>query len=215
MSDEKTVMKRQQVVLGWLCVGLPVIAIVFGLIGTFTKSNPTTWWYSISATYYANSGVLMVGMLFATAVYLWSYKGYDKVDKYITAICAISALLTVFFPCKLVSATNNFELVGLFTVPVVISDIIHSVTSVVLYGTFWLMVFRFRKSGGEMTDKKKIRNILYLIAIVIMGVCGIFALLKMIFDWPKYLMIVIETVAQFCFGMAWLIKAEAFKLLND
>lgn len=214
MSDEKTVMKRQQVVLGWLCIGLPIIAIVFGLIGTLTKSNPATWWYSISTTYYANSGVLMIGMLFATAVYLWAYKGYDKVDNYITATCAISALLTVFFPTKLAFA-DDFELIGLFRVPAVISNIIHNISAGVLYGTFWLMVIRFRKSCGEMTDKKKIRNILYLIAAVIMVVCGIFILLKWIFGWPRYLPIIIETVGQFCFGMAWLIKAGAFKLLND
>ena len=77
------------------------------------------------------------------------------------------------------------------------------------------MILRFTKSSGEMTDKKKFRNLLYLTFAIIMGLCGVLIFFKSILKWPGYTTIILETIAQLCFGLSWLIKAGKFKFLND
>ena len=77
------------------------------------------------------------------------------------------------------------------------------------------MLLRFRKSSGTMTNKKKCRNNMYLIFAIIMILCGVLILIKSVFKLPGYITIILETIAQLCFGISWLIKAGKFKVLND
>ena len=212
--EEKT-MRKQQFILGWLCTVLPFVSIGFGLIGAITRCNPPTWWYSISATFYTNSNVVLIGLLFATSIYFWAYEGYDKMDNIVTKLCAIFSFMTIAFPTQLYLCEDKFKLVGLFCLPNNVSYVIHCISSLALYGCFLLMLMRFRKSSGEMTDKKKFRNIIYLFFTIIMGLCGILILFKSILKWPGYVTIILETIAQLCFGISWLIKAGKFKFLND
>ena len=212
--EEKT-MRKQQFILGWLCTVLPFISIGFGLIGAITKCNPPTWWYSISATFFTNSNVILIGLLFATGIYFWAYAGYDKTDNIVTKLCAVFSFMTIIFPTKMYSCTDKFKLVGLFCLPNNISYVIHSISALLLYGCFLIMLLRFRKSSGTMTDKKKIRNTLYLVFAIIMILCGVLILIKSIFKLPGYITIILETIAQLCFGISWLIKAGKFKVLND
>ena len=212
--EEKT-MRKQQFILGWLCTVLPFVAIGFGLIGAITKCNPPTWWYSISATFFANSNVILIGLLFATGIYFWAYQGYDKIDNIVTKLCAVFSFMIITFPTQLDSCKDNFQLVGLFCLSNKISDIIHCISAFVLYACFFIMILRFRKSSGKITDKKKFRNLLYLIFAIIMVLCGVLIFFKSILKWPGYITIILETIVQLCFGISWLIKAGKFKVLND
>lgn len=212
--EEKT-MRKQQFILGWLCTVLPFVSIGFGLIGAITKCNPPTWWYSISATFFANSNVILIGLLFTTGIYFWAYEGYDKMDNIVTKLCAVFSFMIITFPTQLNSCTDNFKLVGLFCFPNKLSDIIHCISAFILYACFFIMMLRFRKTSGKMTDKKKFRNLLYLTFAIIMGLCGVLIFFKSVLKWPGYVTIILETVAQLCFGLSWLIKAGKFKFLND
>lgn len=212
--EEKT-MRKQQFILGWLCTVLPFVSIGFGLLGAITKCNPPTWWYSISATFFANSNVILIGLLFTTGIYFWAYEGYDKVDNIVTKLCAVFSFMTIAFPTQLYSCTDKFQLVGLFCLPNIISYVIHGISSLALYGCFLVMILRFTKSSGEMTDKKKFRNLLYFTFAIIMVICGVFIFLKSILKWPGYITLILEIIAQLCFGLSWLIKAGKFKFLND
>ena len=212
--EEKS-MRKQQFILGWLCTVLPFVSIGFGLIGAITKCNPPTWWYSISATFFANSNVILIGLLFTTGIYFWAYEGYDKMDNIVTKLCAVFSFMIIAFPTQLYSCTDKLQLVGLFCLPNKISCVIHCISSISLYGCFIVMILRFTKSSGEMTDKKKFRNLLYLTFAIIMGLCGVLIFFKSILKWPGYTTIILETIAQLCFGLSWLIKAGKFKFLND
>lgn len=212
--EEKT-MRKQQFILGWLCTVLPFVSIGFGLLGAITKCNPPTWWYSISATFFANSNVILIGLLFTTGIYFWAYEGYDKVDNIVTKLCAVFSFMIIAFPTQLYSCTDKFQLVGLFCLPNIISYVIHGISSLALYGCFLVMILRFTKSSGEMTDKKKFRNLLYFTFAIIMVICGVFIFLKSILKWPGYITLILEIIAQLCFGLSWLIKAGKFKFLND
>lgn len=212
--EEKS-MRKQQFILGWLCTVLPFVSIGFGLIGAITKCNPPTWWYSISATFFANSNVILIGLLFTTGIYFWAYEGYDKMDNIVTKLCAVFSFMIIAFPTQLYSCIDKLQLVGLFCLPNKISCVIHCISSISLYGCFIIMILRFTKSSGEVTDKKKFRNLLYLTFAIIMGLCGVLIFFKSILKWPGYVTIILETIAQLCFGLSWLIKAGKFKFLND
>ena len=212
--EEKT-MRKQQFILGWLCIVLPFVSIGFGLIGAITKCNPPSWWYSISATFFTNSNVILIGLLFTTGIYFWAYAGYDKIDNIVTKLCAVFSFMIMFFPTQLDLCKNKFQLVGLFCLPNNISHIIHCSSALALYGCFLVMMLRFRKSSGKMSDKKKFRNLLYLIFSIIMGLSGVLIFIKSIFNWPGYVTLILETIAQLCFGLSWLIKAGKFNFLND
>ena len=130
---EEQTMRKQQFILGWLCTVLPFVSIGFGLIGAITKCNPPTWWYSISATFYTNSNVVLIGLLFATGIYFWAYEGYDKMDNIVTKLCAIFSFMTIAFPTQLYLCEDKFKLVGLFCLPNNVSYVIHCISSLALY----------------------------------------------------------------------------------
>ena len=212
MSElEIKTMRRQQFILGWLCIALPFASILFGFFGIRTNVNYPDWWYSISATFYANSNIIMIGLLFTTAIYFWAYKGYDKVDDIATKLCAISAFGIISFP----TFTTYESYVGIFSLPSNISHIFHCIFAFVFYLGFVFMIFRFRKSSGTMTDKKKLRNKFYLVFGIINIINIVFIVLRILLKLPDYFVIIFETVLQICCGFSWLIKSEAFKFLND
>lgn len=205
---------KQQKILGYLCILLPVLSIGFGVIGWLIGSNDPTWFHSISDTYYANSKMFMIGLLFACGIYFWSYKGYDLWDNIITSISAITSFLIVVFPCF----TEYREIAGLFCLPVEISQYFHNISALILYTTFCIQVMRFRKHGATMTYMKKIRNNIYLCCFITMCFGASIVILQKRIPFLKELdwfVIIGETFLQIGYGIAWLVKAECFKKLND
>lgn len=210
--EEKT-MHKQQFILGGLCIALPFMSILFGLFGVPTHVNYFGWWYSISATYYANSKIVMIGLLFTTGIYFWSYKGYDIFDDLITKIAAISSFGIITFP----TYTPYEHHVGLFSLETNVSLIFHCISAFTFYLCFLAILLRFRKTTDKktMSDKKKLRNKFYLIFGIVISVCIALIVMKIVFKWPDYVTIILETILQICCGISWLIKAGAFKNLND
>lgn len=214
---DKELMHKQQKILGHLCILLPLLSVGFGLIGYFTGVNNPGWYESISATFYANSKMMMIGLLCATSIYFWAYKGYDKADDIITKIGAITALMIVAFPCSDGKATTE-PIVGLFCLPLGVSGAIHNISALVLYTSFIVQTFRFTKHGKVMTDMKKKRNIFYYCCIGVMLFGTLFIFSCNIIDPLKpyhFFILIGESFLQLGYGCAWLCKSEAFKCLND
>ena len=215
--DEKRVMRRYQTIIGCLGWALPVLSVGFGLIGFFRGVNEPGWYESISATYYANSSMMMVGLLFAISLYFWAYKGYDRVDNSITKISAIAAMGIVAFPCADGQATSA-EIVGLFCLPTALSGKIHTILAVVLYVTFFIQIQRFKKGKKHMTEQKKKRNRVYNWCMLLMLI-GFAIIILSIVDKTllpyHFLVLVGECFLQVGFGTAWLVKSESIKALND
>lgn len=216
-QEEKNVMHRQQKILGILCILLPVLSIGFGIIGYLSGTNEPGWYESISATYYANSRMMMIGLLFASSIYYWAYSGYDRTDSIITTISAITAMCIVIFPCSDGRATTE-PIVGLFCLPVHISGILHNISAAILYGTFFIQTLRFTKHGANMTSQKIKRNKVYrtCAALMIIGVLIIICpiLIRALAPY-HYLILVGECFLQIAYGTAWLVKGECITALND
>ena len=214
---DKILMRKQQKILGVLGILLPLLSVGLGLIGYWRGVNEPGWYESISATYYANSGMMMIGLLFALYLYYWAYKGYDKLDDIITSIAAVMAMGIVAFPCADGRATTA-EYVGLFCLPLKVSGVIHTVCAIVLYAAFFVQTYRFTKHGANVTAEKLKRNRVYYSCMVMMIVGMLFVLgtnvIECLADY-HYFVLVGECFLQLAFGTAWLVKAGSITALND
>ena len=209
-KKERKMYMRVRNLCGILGVVLPWLA----LFSAGVAEHPSTeWWWSISATYYQSPA--LVGVLCPASLVLISYIGYNSLDNWITTLSGIFGLGVVLFPCR-VSWIPDGTPVGFFQIPIEISTHLHTVCA----SLFFLLIafnsfFLFTKSGGEITDRKRIRNRSYCI-------CGagmlffelVFALLTL-FDAPGYCVMIVEIILLHLFGFAWLTKGEAFPCFND
>ena len=210
-QDKKTMIKQRRILaaIGFL---LPIVCVVMGF--PFLEKNGPTFWYSISATYYATCGSLMIIALGTFAFFLFSYKGYDLGDFFTTTFSGTMALLIVFFPCRCDAAGPT---TGILNLPTDVSHIIHCIAAALFFASFAYMIgFRFTKTSGtskETTNKKK-RNMIYQICSCLI----IFAMTIQVitsFIGIGWMTIVNETIMLWAFSFAWLIKADTFKSLLD
>ena len=188
---------RLRVMIGILGMILPlVVALLFGGIPQ-----------SISATYYhAQCITPFMIILGAASILLMSYRGYTKFDDILLTIAGIAGLCICLFPC----ANLTMTYVGTFMIPQVISGIIHDISAIIFFGILSCnSLFLFTKSSGEMTKKKKARNIIYRIC----GIGMVASFIILLFP-PFYgNMWLVEAIALFFFGVSFLTKADAFPFL--
>ncbi len=189
----------QRFMLGIICGLLPIACLLFGLLGALTGINNPNWYVSVSATYFANSNMCMIGALCLCAFFLFTYQGYDLGDKVFTTISAVAALLIVACPC---AAAGTEEYLGLFALPSVISDVIHSLSAAVLFISFALMILTQFTKGSHRG-----RNVLYYICGIIMLAAMIVVVASMFFDWPPYMTMICEIIMLEAFAVAWIVKS--------
>lgn len=188
---------RLRATIGWLGMLLPWIVVL--LIGYFPKS--------ISATWYTNACTVFMIVLGSASFLLISYKGYDLIDDILLTCSGISGLGVCLFPCAI---TQAHEKVGTFLIDNQISNILHCIFAVIFFGLLaYNSIFLFTKTNGEITKKKKTRNIIF-------RVCGIgmivsFAILLL----PNFpiKMWLTEAIALFFFGISFLTKANIYSWL--
>ena len=188
---------RLRCMIGWLGALLP------WLVALLLFRSPE----SISAIYYTQQGgpIFMI-ILGSASLLLFSYKGYDKQDDIINSLAAVFGLMICIFPCY----TSQYNLVGTFQLPANLSNIIHCISAVLFFGLLaYNSLFLFTKHGEEMSKKKKIRNIIYIICGI--GMLASFSILALphfrIQTWLT------EALALFFFGVSWLTKANHYPWL--
>lgn len=188
---------RLRLIIGWLGMLLPWIVVL--LIGYFPQS--------ISATWYTNACTVFMIILGSASVLLISYKGYDLLDDILLTCSGIAGLGICLFPC---ANTFEHEKIGTFLIDNQLSNTLHGIFAVIFFGLLaYNSIFLFTKSNGEMTKKKKARNIIFRIC----G-CGMIAsfLILLIPGIPCGVWIM-ETVALFFFGISFLTKANIYPWL--
>lgn len=207
MKDKLIYQRR---VLAVLCALLAPSSIGFGLLG----HNLDYWYCSISATYYANSKICMIGLLFATAVYFLTYRGYDKLDIVLSILQGISAIGIIVFPC----ATYGVEgKVGLLSLPVSLSHIFHCASASILFICFGIMItFAFTK-GDKENPKKRMRNKIYRICGITIFAFTIIQFISVFLPIPQWfpMTLINEFIMLEAFAFAWAVKSGMFKKLND
>jgi hypothetical protein len=189
--------KRLRCFIGWLAILLPWIVAL--LLWQFPPS--------ISSTYYTfQSGPVFMIILGAASILLMYYDGYDKTDDILNTITGILGLCICLFSC----GTSAYEKVGTFQIPVAVSAWIHNISAVLFFALLsYISFFQFTKSSGEMTKRKKIRNIIF-------RVCGVGMLASfLILVLPSFYIQVwlTEAIALLFFGISWLTKSQAYRWL--
>jgi hypothetical protein len=95
-------------------------------------------------------------ILGAASITLVSYKGYETIDDIILTLAGIAGFMICIFPCR-----------GYCKADASVCSTIHNISAVIFFGLLaYNSFFLFTKSIGQMTFKKKMRNIIYRI-------CGI------------------------------------------
>jgi hypothetical protein len=189
--------KRLRCFIGWLAILLPWIVAL--LLWQFPPS--------ISSTYYTfQSGPVFMIILGSASILLMYYDGYDKTDDILNTITGILGLCICLFSC----GTSAYEKVGTFQIPVAVSAWIHNISAVLFFALLsYISFFQFTKSSGEMTKRKKIRNIIF-------RVCGVGMLASfLILVLPSFYIQVwlTEAIALLFFGISWLTKSQAYRWL--
>ena len=189
----------QRLVLGVICGLLPIGCILFGLIGADEAFLGKAWWHSISATYYSNSQVWMIGSLVLASFFFATYKGYDIQDRVLTIIGSISSICIVIFPCW----NPAFDRCGLFMLPVNLSSKIHNVSAAILFISFAAIILTQFTKG-----KDKIRNRVYYICGSIIVLFMLIQVITALSD-ISWMTIVNEAVMLEAFAVAWIVKSRA------
>ncbi len=201
--------------LGILCGLLAPACLLFGLIGA--EHNMDGWYMSVSATYYASSKVWMIGLLFTASVFFMCYTGYDWRDRVMAIIQSLCCLFVVVFPCRVPGAP---ETVGMFDLPINVSHTIHMISASVLFFAFAVNILFLFTIGNVNNEKKRQRNIVYKVCGIVIFVFAVFLALHKtpLFAWvPAWFPYTwfCEFIMLTAFSVAWLVKSESVKALND
>jgi len=194
--------------IGILGISLPFIVV----LGGFAQSEPGVQG-SISGYYYTNMRDLFVGILSGVALFLISYKGYERIDDIVANMSGMFALGIIFFPTAVYS--GKAVRVGMFLINDNISEQIH-----LTFGALFFLALSFnslflftRRHPGVMGKEKKRRNTIYrscgfvmTLAIVCITVYTMFLRGTIIAAINPVL--ILESVALLAFGISWLVKGN-------
>lgn len=193
---------RLRCLIGALGMSLSVIVLILSVINGFPFPG------SISETYFLEPCIApFMIVLGSAAILLFSYMGYEWIDDIVCSLAGLFGLGVCLFPCY--SWRDADRIIGTFQLPADISDTIHLVCALLFFGLLAAnSLFLFTKTNGDMTKKKKIRNIIFRVCGV--GMIASFALLLLPIPHVVWW---VETIALIFFGISWLTKANCIPFL--
>jgi len=185
-----------RVLIGAAGICLPLLLVIGKLIYNATFQLE----YSIS-DYYDNgtAGDILVGVLFALAFFLVSYKGYAPIDSIAANFGCAFALGVALFPTTSLNKFVHYS---------------HFVFALLLFSDFiFFSIYLFRKKKPNPTSQKVRRNAVYLVCGIVMIVCiaAIAACEFLLSNEVKtrlHPVFWMESLALFSFGFSWITKAE-------
>ena len=193
--------------VGIIGISLPFVLVLGGvLLGGSGIQN------SISAYYYTAMRDVFVGSLCAIAVFLISYRGYDRKDDLAGDLASICALGIALFPTHFEAPlSSNAKIIGT----------LHLVFGAMFFLTlayFSLALFRKTDPAKVPTRRKLQRNVVYTVCgYTILACIALIVLFSLLpgdtsLEWLKPVFW-LESVAVVAFGVSWLTKGEA--ILGD
>jgi len=199
--------------VGYLGIAFPIVlAIGIKVIGHCTcfKDSLSSYYYTVMSSYFS-------GTLCAIGLFLFTYRGYDRTDQWVSNIGAVFALSVVFFPTDIGGSCLSCNV---FTRAAdSVADTIHFTTAGLFFVTMaGMSFFLFTKSDGQPTPQKLKRNKVYKTCAYVMVVSmALIPALKIpgipdwFFSWkPQFWF---EAFVLWAFGVSWLVKGEG--ILQD
>jgi len=213
MSADPPPSNGNSLVLSYLAlrkaIGIIGIALPFALaIGKWILEAPGLE-TSISAYYYSVMRDVFVGSLCAIAMFLMSYRGYEKVDAIAGRLACAFAIGTALFPTTPdVNATAHDRVIGA----------LHLTFAALFFLTlafFSLRLFRKTSPTRAPTPQKLKRNMVYTVCGYTIIACLIaIAIVKGVLKGDESVMRLdpvfwLEAIAIVAFGFSWFTKGEA------
>lgn len=210
---------RLHVAVGALGVLLPVILVVLGLLEEATIQP------SLSDYYHTLEHDIYVGTLFAIGLFLVAYQGYPRSrgellsDTWITTLAGIGALGVALFPNEVPNACGSTPLraatLGTFRVAV-----LHYGSGLVfLLSLAYISLVPFARSAHP-SRRRIYRTTGWIIAVMTVAVF-VTSWFKIIGPAPlqriviRYRLVLwSECIATWAFGVSWLVKGRAERLLG-
>jgi hypothetical protein len=180
--------------VGWIGILLPFI-LMLGVILLFNGKGVLI---TISQYYYTGMRDVMVGSLCAIALFLFFYKGYDRLDDIAGNLAGFFALGVALFP-TVESGPND------------LAGKIHFVCAALFFITLSAFsLFLFTRKDPKPTPRKLIRNKIYIICGIVMVLCLAATLIFFRFFMKQHpestFVFWAETLALTSFGISWLTK---------
>ena len=204
--------RRLRRAIGYLGIALPVLLVGLSFIPFFrTELQPT-----ISDYYYTNLRDIFTGTLAAVGLFMIAYKGHGnlsllKNDQLLTNFAGIMAVGVALIP-----VTPELEAEKIYTlIPIEASwpGCLHYGFAAMLFGNFALLsinVFTIGQNKAEDIPVSRLNeNHIYRFcgSAIIVLICLVPVSEK--FELFKYSTLILEALALFFFGAAWLIKGRA------
>jgi hypothetical protein len=195
-------------IIGVLGLLLPILLY---LVAGLRPNAPLPRWTfldSVSGYYYTGAVGILVGVLFALSLFLFTYPGYEHViaDRVVGCVGGAAALGVALCPTAAPEGISPppWWNSGLRTV--------HYVSAVILFLSFILFaVWLFRKSNipkDKRPLEKQRRDRVCLICGLVMVGAVLWAASSMITHAPIFIP---EAIAIIAFATSWLVKGEAYQ----
>lgn len=187
--------------IGLLGCALPFVLAIGAALISSLEIQP-----SISDYYHSVMRDMFVGILFAIAIFMLSYKGYEPADDRAGDIACISAIFVALFPVAPTNPTPAQEVFGM----------LHYISAALFFLTlayFSLVLFTKSAPSVPPTPRKLLRNRVYrfcgwtiIACLALILVIGNFSTLPLKQVNPVFWL---ESLAIVAFGFSWLTKGEA------
>ncbi len=202
-TPEVIAYQQLRLVIGILGLALPIVVPIGAAIAHFPLQS------SLSSYYYTNMGDVFVGTLCAIGVFLFSYKGYSDDKGAPGKWACLFAIGVALFPTDPVCPAGCGP-------PHQFSVHLFFATLLFLTLTYYSGVL-FRKSdpAATPTPRKILRNKIYLVCAIAMGLSiALIALWIFVLEAklpqvePAQPVFWLEAIAIVAFGFSWLTKSE-------
>ncbi len=202
-------------------IGFAGIAMPFFMaFGVIIFSDCTEIQRSISAYYHTVMRDVFLAIISAFSFFLYSYRGYDRMDNILTkaaSVCAIGLALspTTYRVVESCTCEPGFGFA--------FSQIFHLIFAISFFLILtYISLFQFTKTHEDkpMTKRKKVRNMVYRICGYVMLGCVVGVALYWLCEskgWGNFEqykpIFYFESLALIAFGFSWLVKGEV--ILQD
>lgn len=193
--------------VGIAAILLPVVLISGSVVFYGTHAIR----FSISDYYYTPFTAYFTGTLAALGLFLFTYRGYEPRDLYLSKLMSLLMMIIVFNPCHSQDIDSPLNIIHINSST--LQNNIHNISAIIFFlCCSFYSLFLFTKSDGIYTKQKIVRNVIY-------KTCGIIILiaLSLIITYvsikPNSLksfnpVIILETIILWSFGFSWLVKGE-------
>jgi hypothetical protein len=199
--------RAHRLLIGYLGLFMPVLIYIMASVRPTVGLEPWRLLDSVSAYYYTRAVGVFAGMLFALALFLFSYRGYqgEWADKVLGKIAGLAALGVPLFPTDPVLPSLQPSWWKPFMGKV------HFASAAVLFCCFIVFaLWLFRKtsvSGNRRWETEKVvRNAIFIACGFAMVGSMVWAFISHLSNghifWP-------EAVAIEAFAISWLAKGQA------